>query len=102
MKIGIHLIDKQISYKESKNDVKEISICMPNETIKNKNLDRDEIEEKLSKIASFQIVDKLNNTLKQIIREYAESFEFVLEDLNKSENIDIIKTENNKIINKID
>lgn len=71
------------------------------ETIKNKNLDRDEIEEKLSKIASFQIVDKLNNTLKQIIREYAESFEFVLEDLNKSENIDIIKTEDNKIYAKV-
>jgi len=71
------------------------------ETIKNKNLDREEIQEKLSKVASFKIVDKLNNTLKQIIREYAESFEFVLEDLNKSKNIDIIKTENNKIYAKV-
>ena len=71
------------------------------ETIKNKNLDREEIQEKLSKVASFKIVDKLNNTLKQIVREYAESFEFVLEDLNKSKNIDIIKTENNKIYAKV-
>ncbi len=71
------------------------------ETIKNKNLDREEIQEKLSKVASFKIVDKLNNTLKKIIREYAESFEFVLEDLNKSKNIDIIKTENNKIYAKV-
>lgn len=71
------------------------------ETIKNKNLNREEIENKLSKIASFKTVEDLNNSLKQIIREHSETFELTLEDLQKSDNIKVIKSENNKIYAKV-
>ena len=71
------------------------------ETIKKKNLDRTEIEKRLRKIASFQDIEDLNNALKQIVREFSDTFEKTLEDLKESENIQIIKAENNKIYAKV-
>jgi hypothetical protein len=89
---------------ETKKNEQEESFDIINETtfklfntIKNKKLSRADIAQKLRKVASFEDSEDLNNVLRQIIKQYSNTFEQTLEDIKESNDMKIIKSGNGKI-----
>ena len=70
-------------------------------TIKNKNLSRQDIAQKLRKVASFDDGDDLNTVLRQIIRQYSNTFEKTLEELIESKDMEVLHYKDGKIYAKV-
>lgn len=69
-------------------------------TIKLKELDRKIIEQKLRKVASYKNADDLNNALKQIIKQFANTIEQTTKELEASEDMEVILIKDGRIYAK--
>ena len=69
--------------------------------LRNKELPREEISQKLRKVASFNDTEELNTVLQQIINQYSDTYENKLSALTQSQNVEILFSKDNVICAKI-